>query len=40
MDSLMKDIFEEDKKFDSGKRFIFGKQFPTGCILAKSRASS
>jgi len=24
-DSLIKSIFEEEKKFDSGKRFIFGK---------------
>ena len=39
-DSLIKNIFEEEKKFDSGKRFIFWKQFPTGCILAKARASS
>ena len=39
-DSLIKNIFEEEKKFDSGKRFIFGKQFPTGRILAKARASS
>ena len=39
-DSLIKNIFEEEKQFDSGKRFIFGKQFPTMCILAKARASS
>ena len=39
-DSLIKNIFEEEKKFDSGKRFIFGKQFPNWCILAKARASS
>jgi len=38
-DSLIKNIFEEEKKFDSGTRFIFGKQFPTGCILAKARTS-
>ena len=24
-DSLIKNIFEQEKKFDSGKRFIFGK---------------
>ena len=24
-DSLLKNIFEEENKFDSGKRFIFGK---------------
>jgi len=24
-DSVIKNIFEEEKKFDSGKRFIFGK---------------
>ena len=24
-DSAIKNIFEEEKKFDSGKRFIFGK---------------
>ena len=39
-DSLIKNVFEEEKKFDSGKRFIFGKQFPTRCILAKAKASS
>ena len=39
-DSVIKNIFEREKKFDSGKRFIFGKQFPTRCILTKARASS
>ena len=39
-DSVIKNIFEEEKKFDSGKRFIFGKKFPIRCILAKVRASS
>ena len=38
--SLMKNIFEEEKKFDSRTRFFFGKWFPTGCILAKARTSS
>ena len=38
--SLIKNIFEEEKKFDSGTRLFFGKQFPTGCILAKARTSS
>ena len=38
--SLMKNIFEEGKKFDSRTLFFFGKQFPTGCILAKARTSS
>ena len=38
--SLIKNIFEDEKKFDSGTRFFFGKKFPTGCILAKARTSS
>ena len=38
--SLMKNLFEEEKKFDSRTRFFFGKWFPTGCILAKARTSS
>ena len=38
--SLMKNIFEEEKKFDSRTRFFFGKWLPTGCILAKARTSS
>ena len=39
-DIQIKNIFEEEKKFDSGSRFCFGKYFPTGCILAKARTSS
>ena len=38
--SLMKDIFEEEKKFDSRTWFFGGKWFPTGCILAKARTST
>ena len=38
--SLMKNIFEEEKKFDSRTRLFFGKWLPTGCILAKARTSS
>ena len=33
--SLMKNIFEEEKKFDSRTRFFFGKWFPTGCIFGQ-----
>ena len=36
----MKNIFEEEKKFDSRTRLFFGKWLPTGCILAKARTSS
>ena len=35
--SLIKNIFEEEKKFDSGTWFFFGKKSPTGYILAKAR---
>ena len=38
--SLIKNIFEEEKKFDSRTLFFFGKWSPTGCILAKARTSS
>ena len=38
--SLIKNIFEEEKKFDSRTSMIFGKQFRTGCILPKARTSS
>jgi len=38
--SLIKNIFEEEKKFDSGTRSFSGKYFSTGCILAKERTSS
>ena len=38
--SLMKNIFEEAKKFDSRTRCFFGKWFTTGRILAKARTSS
>jgi len=37
--SLIENLFEEEKKFDSRTRF-FCKQFPAGCILAKARASN
>ena len=36
--SLIKNIFEEERKFDS--RIFVGKYFRTGCILAKARTSS
>ena len=36
--SLIKNIFEEEKKFNSIT--IFGKQSPAGCILAKARTLS
>ena len=35
--SLIKNIFEEEKKFDSRTCFFFGKLFRTGCILPKAR---
>ena len=38
--SLIKNIFEEEKKFDSRTLIFFGKQFRTGCILPKARTSS
>ena len=38
--SLIKNIFEEEKKFDSRTGFFFGKTSRTGCILAKARTSS
>ena len=38
--SLIKNIFEEERKFDSRTGIIFGKQFRTGCILPKARTSS
>ena len=38
--SLMKNIFEEGKSLIVEHDFFFGKQFPTGCILAKARTSS
>ena len=33
--SLIENIFEEEKKFDSRTRFFLEKSPPTGCILAK-----
>ena len=38
--SLMKNIFEEEKSLIVEHDFFFGKWFPTGCILAKARTSS
>ena len=38
--SLIKNIFEEEKKFDSGTRFFFRKIVPNWCILAKAKTSS
>ena len=38
--SLIKNIFEEEKKFDSRTRIFFGKQFRPWCILPKARTSS
>ena len=38
--SLIKNIFEDEKKFDSRTSIFFGKQFRTGCILPKARTSS
>ena len=38
--SLVKNIFEEEKKFDSGTRYFFRKESPTGCIFSKARTSS
>ena len=38
--TLIKNIFEEEKKFDSRTLLFFGKWSPTGCILAKARTSS
>ena len=37
--SVMKNIFEEEKKFDS-RTFFLEKYFPTGCILANARTSN
>jgi len=38
--SPLKNIFEEEKKFDSGTRSFFGIYFPNECILAQERTSS
>ena len=38
--SLINNIFEEEKMFDSRTRIFFGKQFRTGCILPKARTLS
>ena len=38
--SLTKNIFEEEKMFDSRTGILFGKQFRTGCNLHKARTSS
>ena len=38
--SLKKNVFEEEKKFDSRTRGFFGKWLPTGRILVKARTTS
>ena len=38
--SLIKNILEDEKKFDSRTLFFCGKKSPTGCILPKARTSS
>ena len=38
--SLIKNIFEEEKSLIVEHDFFFGKWFPTGCILAKARTST
>ena len=38
--SLIKNIFEEEKKFDSRTWIFFWKQFRTGCILPKAKLTA
>ena len=38
--SQIKNIFEDEKKFDRRTLFFCGKKSPTGCILGKARTSS